>query len=682
MQLITTIRNYLALLIVIIVSVFLSSCSSGHSLTDNTGVESSTAGSSCTGSCASSSTFLSVIDVENIIAQAVAEAQARGLLATIAVVDRVGNVLAVFRMTGADTTITITSGTGTVGGLEGVNIIPDGMAAIAKAVTAAYLSTEGNAFTTRTASQIVQNHFNPGEDNQPSGPLFGVQFSQLPCSDFSQRYGGGAADAGPKRSPLGLSADPGGLPLYKGGTPIGGIGVIADASYSLDLDPSNYDNDNDELIALAGSYGFAAPPDRRADRITVLGKFLRFTDVSFSDLNSSPASAASYASINGPVGGLIAVTGYHDGAAVIAGSAFGQAASGIRADSTDFATNLDAYVLVDNTDTARYPPSAGTDTPAGNAANTMTAVEVRQVLSSALGVANAARAQIRRPLGSAARVTIAVVDTNGVVLGVVRSRDAPVFGSDVAVQKARTASFFSGTGTATAPADAINALPAPVYLDGGLSLLASPTVSMADYVSAAQSFLGNGTALESGGSNVAFSDRAGGNLSRPTFPDGPVGGPPGPLSKPTGQWSVFSTGLQSDLIYNALIHHVGFVAGAVGADVGTNCTGDTGLGGFASNNAVARIANGIQIFPGSVPIYRGNVLVGGIGVSGDGVDQDDLIAFVGLERAGKVLASNIGNAPRNLRADQLAPQGTRLRYVSCPITPFNNSTQQDVCDAL
>ena len=93
---------------------------------------------------------------------------------------------------------------------------------IAKALTAAYLSTEGHAFGTRTASQIVQEHFNPGEALAPAGPLFGVQFSQLPCSDLSARFAGGAADAGPKRSPLGLSADPGGLPLYKGGTPVGG----------------------------------------------------------------------------------------------------------------------------------------------------------------------------------------------------------------------------------------------------------------------------------------------------------------------------------------------------------------------------------------------------------------------------------------------------------------------------
>ena len=64
----------------------------------------------------------------------------------------------------------------------------DHIAAISKAVTGAYLSTEGNAFSTRTASQIVQRNFNPGETNQPGGPLFGVQFSQLACSDFNLRF--------------------------------------------------------------------------------------------------------------------------------------------------------------------------------------------------------------------------------------------------------------------------------------------------------------------------------------------------------------------------------------------------------------------------------------------------------------------------------------------------------------
>ena len=128
--------------------------------------------------------------------------------------------------------VSITSGRGiaVTNGLENVqqffaaNGAPDApgseFAAIAKAVTGAYLSSRGNAFTTRTANQIIQEHFNPGESFAPGGPLFGVQFSQLPCSDLNTRQftlNGGAgppglvnATIGPKRSPLGLSADSGG----------------------------------------------------------------------------------------------------------------------------------------------------------------------------------------------------------------------------------------------------------------------------------------------------------------------------------------------------------------------------------------------------------------------------------------------------------------------------------------
>src|SRR5688572_2121963 len=191
-------------------------------------------GAGCTGGCGiAAPQALTVVEGQQVIRQAVQELAARGRLGTVAVVDRVGNVLAVFRMTGASTTVTITSGRGVTGGLENVPIIPDAAAAIAKAVTGAYLSSEGNAFTTRTASQIVQENFNPGEINSPSGPLFGVQFSSLSCSDVNQMSATGTV--GPKPTPLGLSADPGGLPLYKAGTVVGGVGVIADATYGLDL---------------------------------------------------------------------------------------------------------------------------------------------------------------------------------------------------------------------------------------------------------------------------------------------------------------------------------------------------------------------------------------------------------------------------------------------------------------
>jgi len=164
------------------------------------------------------------------------------------VVDRVGNVLGVMQMPGAPTTLTVSSQRGVpASGLEGLTGIPATLAAISKAVTGAYLSSNGNAFTTRTASQIIQENFNPGTQNQPGGPLFGVQFSQLPCSDLTTDFIsgngtlGGAPGPGPHRSPLGLSADPGGLPLYVNNQLVGGIGVVADSTYGLSTFTQGFD---------------------------------------------------------------------------------------------------------------------------------------------------------------------------------------------------------------------------------------------------------------------------------------------------------------------------------------------------------------------------------------------------------------------------------------------------------
>ena len=98
-----------------------------------------------------------------------------------------------------------------------------------------------------------------------------------------------------------------------------------------------------------------------------------------------------------------------------------------------------------------------------------------------------------------------------------------------------------------------------------------------------------------------------------------------------------------------------------------------------------RLANGIQIFPGSVPIYRGNTLVGGIGVSGDGIDQDDMISFLGLHNGG-LRVGTIGNAPAAIRSDQIVVPvagasggGVRLRWVNCPFNPFIGTNEQNVC---
>jgi len=176
-------------------------------------------------------------------------------------------------------------------------------------------------------------------------------------------------------------------------------------------------------------------------------------------------------------------------------------------------------------------------------------------------------------------------------------------------------------------------------------------------VTAAQAFNGVNT-IPSG---VAHSNRSVGNLARPFFPDGINANSNGPLSLPFASWSPFAVGLQLDLVQAQIVANLGVVPAP-------NCSTVS--------------ANGIQIFPGGFPIYRGGTLVGGIGISGDGIDQDDLVGFLGLANAGTVLGTGIAHAPAGIRADTINPTGGQLRYVNCPVAPFLDTTATNVCNGI
>ncbi len=85
--------------------------------------------------------------------------------------------------------------------------------------------------------------------------------------------------------------------------------------------------------------------------------------------------------------------------------------------------------------------------------------------------------------------------------------------------------------------------------------------------------------------------------------------------------------------------------------------------------------NGVVFFPGALPLYRNGVLVGGLGVSGDGVDQDDFDTAAGA--AEMVLTdssdpSQTGQgfeAPTAIRADQIVIDNVRLPYIKFPRNP-------------
>ncbi|HZZ67061.1 MAG TPA: heme-binding protein [Phenylobacterium sp.] len=597
---------------------------------------------------------LSTGDVQQIVAQAVNEAKARGTPGVIAVTDRVGNVLAVYSMTGARATATIRPGPGGNLDAQGL-VVPAAAAAIAKAITGAYLSSSAQAFSTRTASMIIQQHFppSPASAGLESGPLFGVQFSSLPCSDLTARYnpaGGAGALIGPKRSPLGLAADPGGFPLYKNGVLVGGVGVMSDGDYGFDPDVSNVDVDDEENVALAATTGFTPPAAITADKIALGGTTLRYSDATTATFKANPASATAFASLPAATGSLIAVNGYYPGGAVLAGQVYGQEPSGVRQATTAEFSQAGGFVLTNGAGQNRYPPRAGTDAEVGTPLST---AEVTGLLEEAFKVMAHTRGAIRQPADSTAQMSIAVTDTHGVILGVVRAPDASLFGTDVAVQKARTASFMSGVFTAS-------------------DLQSDPSADVQNFVPLTRAFFPDASALTG---KTAFSVRAVGNLARPFFPDGQDGRPNGPLSRPISQWSIFSTGLQSALIVGNLAQHVAFVSGASGADTAPRCTALPDVA--AGQN---RLQNGLQIFPGGMPIYRAGKLIGGIGVSGDGVDQDDMVAFLGVFNASS--RESLGEADPSIRADQLlvgpAP-AQRLLYVNCPFAPFLDTTDQNVC---
>ncbi|MCI0489330.1 MAG: heme-binding protein [Blastocatellia bacterium] len=549
---------------------------------------------------------LTAADVRTIISQAVAQAEASGLRAVIAVTDKEGNNLGTFTMANATPTTLVGIGTRCAGqlpncGLEGVSV-PSCAAAISKAVTGAFLSSQGHAFSTRTASFIVQEHFPPGVDFQPGGPLFGVQFSQLLCSDINPK------------APLGLSADPGGIPLYKNGLQVGGLGVEGDGLYTLDPIPTDDDMPVEELVAVAGSRGYEAPAEI-AGTISVNG--IRFPYV------------------NTPMPPALATTPFNRLRGTLVGACTPDPNNlrnlplaptqvrGVRP-SEFILVNIDGVDLRVN---LRLFPNFDPNNPRFNAGSRLTANEVLQMLLQGARQAFITRAAIRLPASVAAEVNISVVDTDGTLLGVVSTPDAPIFGFDVCVQKARTAAFFS------------NAAAGRLLRQGGFGR----------YVDAAAQ---DGLGLDG---SVAFSDRAGGFLSRPFFPDGIDDTEHGPFSVPIEDFSPFNDGLQLDLMLDDyFVNIVRFLT-----------TGDTAplidaVTFPCPSSTLASIGNGTQIFPGSVPIYKNGQLAGGLGVSGDGVDQDDLISAMG--------SAGFESAPE-IRSDRVFVRSIRLPFVKFPRHP-------------
>jgi len=144
------------------------------------------------------------------------------------------------------------------------------------------------------------------------------------------------------------------------------------------------------------------------------------------------------------------------------------------------------------------------------------------------------------------------------------------------------------------------------------------------------------TALYFSDTNRAYSCRTVGFLAQSLYPPGIVHTAPGPLLSLQERFSLLPAGVTN--ILNGVL--------LTTADALT--LPDPGL------------PNGITIFPGGFPLYRNGKLIGAIGVSGDGVDHDDIIA-----------ASGTVNylPPTSIRADHMRLRGARLPYAKFPRNP-------------
>ena len=236
----------------------------------------------------------------------------------------------------------------------------------------------------------------------------------------------------------------------------------------------------------------------------------------------------------------------------------------------------------------------------------LTAAEVTNILTLAAQRAAITRAGIRLPAGVAAQVFITVVNnpnSPGVapsVLGTFRTRDATIFSWDVAAQKARTALYFSRSNS--------------IF-----------------------------------GTNAAISSRAVGFLAQAFYPPGINGNPPGPW---LGLQELFSLVPLATPLLVTPANPLGRITNPL--------NGVTATTNDLPNPVNPNLPNGITIFPGGFPLYRNGVLIGAIGVSGDGIDQDDLIG-----------ASGTVNflPPTGMMSDNFFYGGTRLPYAKFPRNP-------------
>ncbi len=477
---------------------------------------------------------LQIADVQKIVQAAV---NSVNVDMVVAVVDRAGFVLGVFHTQNAPATTL-----GNFGQSLDANDV-----AVALARTGAFFSNDQAPLSSRTVRFISGIHFPPGVTNQPPADLYGIENTNRGCTLVSSAafqnqippslaLGGGfgpgvltgkadAMDSNP------LAVNPGGVPIFYQNVVVGGIGVVTSSSDPNVAEYAAFVGSTTQRTGPSDSFG----PTPAAPGVVFIGGIA----LPFVTQTMLPSSVSA-----GPVAG--------------AGSFF-----------------------VAPANSSGQPPEGDLIAPAAGPLGGLSVADVQTILDNAEATANVTRAAIRLPIGSRARMVIAVADLDGTMIGLRRMQDSTVFSIDVAASKARNMVYFNSSARTAADLSQV-----PM-----------------------------GTAVTN--RTMSFG-------SQPFFPPGIDGSPAGPF---------FNLYLQ---------------------DVANPCTQGMQAGAANVNKS------GIVFFPGSAGLYRNGTLVGGLGVSGDGVDEDDYVTNGGT----------LGfEAPANIRADQILINGVRLPYFKFPRNP-------------
>jgi uncharacterized protein GlcG (DUF336 family) len=598
---------------------------------------------------------LSKSDVETIVAQAAAAADQLNKQSIIAVTDREGFLLALWDAGNQVPTPLPAFALGDLAptvNVKKAKLYGRVADAVTKASTAAFLSSDQNAFTTRTAGYIIQQHFPVGVRNAGPGPLVGVGFSSLFFTDVNRvklippgfrgdrsiaqlvadgtitlagttGVGGNVppllgtntfGDLSPGvRAPLfpftSLNDSPGGVPLYKGGHLVGGIGITGDGdptpftpAVALLLGDTQKSattgfktgSDPDEEIALLAQTGFRPPKEIHATNVLINGVRIPYVDPrpeDIRDIDDVPPLGTIGRAIDVPIFLSTAGAPGAPGAAPLVPN--------------------QAIIAIPGSNIAKGAPQAAPDPYPYEVAR--------------LG---GFEGEIRFPFRDDPLLNDGKPG-NDHINGARRLQKEEVKEIiSLAAERARITRAGIRLPIGTSAKVFIAVVSNPNKQGGHPQILGVFRTGEATVFSWDVAVQKARTAVMFSNTQLAMSSRTVGFLAQRFFPPGIDGTSHGP--------------------------YFGFQEAV---------TLKTRAGGLAKGFLFPgnpNVPNGITIFPGGFPLYKDGQLVGAIGISGDGVDQDDIIGISGTVDF---------SADPKIRADQFSYRGARLPYVKFPRDP-------------